>query len=105
MKIHKDDKVLITKGKYRGKTGNVLRVIPKENRIVVEGVNIAKKHTKPQKSGEKGKISEVPSPIYAFNVKLICKKCKKAVKVSYKIIERENKKKKIRICKKCGKET
>ena len=105
MKIYKDDKVLITKGKYRGKTGKVLRAIPKENRVVVEGVNIAKKHIKPQKSGEKGKTLEVPSPIHTSNMKLICKKCKKAVKVSYRIIKKENKKKKIRICKKCGKET
>jgi len=101
MKIKKGDKVLITKGKYRGKTGKVLKALPGENKIVVEDINIVKKHTKPTKSGEKGKILEFPKPLFASNAKLICKKCGKAARTESKII----KDKKNRVCKKCGKQT
>lgn len=105
MKIKKGDTVLITKGKYRGKTGKVLKALPKENRVIVEAVNIVKKHTKPKKSGEKGKILEIPASIRVSNVKLICKKCKKASRISYKVVSKKEKEVKIRICKRCGKET
>ena len=109
MKIKKGDTVLITKGKYRGKTGKVLKAIPKENRVVVSGVNIVKKAVRPKREGEKGKILEIPAPIAVSNVKLICKKCKKATRIGYKIkskVENQKLKRiKVRICKKCGKET
>ena len=105
MKIRKNDTVLVTKGKYRGKKGKVLRAMPKQNQLIVEGVNILKKHAKPKKTGEKGKILEITGPIFISNVKLICKKCKKAVKTGYKFIVKKDKKVKVRICKKCGKET
>lgn len=100
MKIKKGDTALITKGKYRGKIGKVLKVFPKERKILVEGINIVRKHQKPKRTGEKGQIVEMPSPINASNAKLICSKCGKAVRVGYKIVE----KKKYRICKKCGQE-
>ncbi len=108
MKIKKGDIVLVTKGKYRGKKGKVLKAIPKENRLIVEGVNIVKKHARPKKSGEKGKILEIPSPIFASNTKLICQKCKKPTKIGYLLkpdSKGKKKTKKTRICKKCGKET
>lgn len=105
MKIHKNDTVLITKGKYRGKKGKVLRSMPKQNQLIVDGVNIVKKHIRPQKSDEKGKILETPAPINTANVKLICKKCKKATKAGYKFATKKDKKIKVRVCKKCGKET
>jgi len=105
MKIKKGDTVLVTKGKYRSKTGKVLRALPKDNRVIVEGVNIVKRHTRPRKTGEKGKILETPAPIYVSNIKLICKKCKKPTKISYKIVLKKGKKTKTRVCKKCGKET
>ncbi len=100
MKIHKGDTVLIISGKDRGKKGKVLKALPKERKVVVEGVNLIKKHQKPKKSGEKGQIVEMASPIDVSNVKLLCPKCKKPVRVGYKIIDD----KKYRICKKCGKE-
>jgi len=100
MKIKKGDIILVISGKYRAKTGKVLRVFPKENKILVEGINIIKKHQKPRKSGEKGQIIEMSSPIDVSNVKLICLKCGKATRVGYKIRE----KKKYRICKKCEQE-
>ncbi len=105
MKIKKNDKVLVIKGKYRGKTSVVLKTMPKQDRVVVEGINIVKKRSKPRKSGEKGKVLEVTAPMFAANLKLICKKCKKATRIGYKTILEKGGKKKIRFCKKCGGET
>lgn len=105
MKIKKGDVVLIISGKYRGKKGKVLKTFPKEKKILVEGVNLVKKHQRPKKEGEKGQIIEMPSPIGVSNAKLICPKCEKATRVGYKIISNlKNQKSKVRICKKCGKE-
>lgn len=100
MKIKKNDQVLIISGKSRGRKGKVLEVFPKKEKIIVEGVEVRKKHVKPKKSGEKGQIIEAPAPIFVSNVKLICPKCGKATRVGYEIA----KKKKYRICKKCGQE-
>jgi len=100
MKIRKGDTVLIISGKDRGKTGKVLNVFPREEKVVVEGTNIRKKHVRPRRSGEKGQIVEMPAPLSISNVKLICPKCSKATRVGYKIAEE----KKYRICKKCGQE-
>lgn len=100
MKIRKNDTVLIISGKDRGKRGKVLDVFPKEERLVVEGVNLRKKHVKPKKSGEKGQVVELPGLLSSSNVKLVCPKCSEPARVGYKIIE----KKKYRICKKCNQE-
>ena len=100
MKIRKGDTVLIISGKDKGREGKVLKVFPKANQIVVEGMNLKKKHRKPRKTGEKGQVVEVSQPMDVSNVKLICPKCKKATRVGYKIVEG----KKYRICKKCGQE-
>ncbi len=98
MRIKKGDTVLIISGKDREKSGKILQVFPKENRIMVEGINLRKKHRKPKRSGEKGQIVTLPGLISASNAKLICSKCGKATRVGYKIAEG----KKYRICKKCG---
>lgn len=100
MKIKKKDTVLITSGKDKGKKGTVLRILVKENRLVVENVNLRKRHQKPKKSGEKGQIVAVSSPIALANVKLVCPKCGQGTRVGYKIVD----KKKYRICKKCNSE-
>lgn len=105
MKIKKGDTVLIISGKYRGKRGKVLKTFPTRqagypNRILVEGINLVKKHQRPKRMGEKGQMIELPKPIDVSNVKLICPKCGKATRIGYKIIEG----KKYRICKKCGAE-
>lgn len=99
MKIKKNDTVLIISGKYTKKTGKVLRAFPKDNKVLVEGINLKKKHQKPRKSGDKGEIITVPVPMQVSNVKLICPKCSKAVRVGY----RKEGGKKYRICKKCDK--
>lgn len=100
MRIKKGDTVLIISGKDKGKKGKILEVLSKEGKILVEGVNLMKKHQKPKKTGEKGQIIQLPKPIDVSNVKLICLKCGKPTRIGYKIVE----KKKYRTCKKCGQE-
>ena len=98
MKIRKGDTVLIVSGKDRRKKGKVLEVFPRDDRAVIEGANLRKKHVKPKRSGQKGQIIEMPFPIHLSNLKLICQKCGKPTRVGSKI--KENKK--FRVCKKCG---
>lgn len=100
MKIIKDDTVLIISGKDKGKKGKVLDVFPKENKVMVEGANLKKKHQKPKKSGEKGQIISLPGPLSISSVKLICPKCGKATRVGFKV----KGKNKVRVCKKCKQE-
>ena len=100
MKIHKGDQILIISGKDRGKRGKVLDVFPSEGRLMVEGLNLRKKHAKPKKQGEKGQVVEIPAPIQISNIELICTKCGKPTRVGYKIIDN----KKYRMCKKCQQE-
>lgn len=98
MKIKKGDTVLITSGKDRGRTGKVLKSLLKKESILVEGINLKKKHIRPKKGGEKGQVVEIPAPLPASNVKIICPKCKKTTRIGCRI----EKKKKYRICKKCN---
>ena len=98
MKIRKGDTVQILSGNDKGKTGEVLEVIPKADKIVVKGANIRKKHVKPRKQGEEGGIISVECAIPAAKVNVVCSKCGKATKVGYG----EEKGEKIRVCKKCG---
>lgn len=101
MKIKKNDKVLIISGKDKGRKGKVIEAFPQKNSVVVEGMNMSKKHIRPKKSGEKGQIVQLPSPIDSSNLKIICKNCGKPARVGYKVSPG---KRKVRVCKKCGKE-
>ncbi len=92
------DTVMVINGKDRGKTGKVLQVSPSEGKVIVEGINIVKKHVKPRRMGEPGGIIEAESALYADKVQLVCPKCGKAVRVGHVI----NDGKKVRVCKKCG---
>ena len=69
MHVKKDDKVIILTGKDKGKTGTVLKSIPKEGKVVVSGINLSKRHQKPRKAGEKGQILDKAMPIHASNVR------------------------------------
>ena len=100
MKIKKNDQVLILKGKDRGKKGKVLEVFPSAEKILVENINLVKKHRRPRRQGEKGQIVEVPKALHISNVKLICSKCGAAARIGYKLTETG----KLRICKKCQQE-
>lgn len=96
-KIKKGDLVLMIRGKDRGKTGKVIKVFPREQKIIVEGLNLVKKHQKPKRAGEKGEIIQIPRKVWWSNVKLICPSCKKPTRVGF-FKDEEGK---FRICKKC----
>lgn len=100
MRLKTGDQVLIISGKDRGRKGKIIRTLPKKGRVVVEGMNIHKKHTRPRRQGQKGEIVETAAPLDASNTKLICTKCSKAVRVECKFASG----KKYRACKKCGEE-
>jgi len=97
MKIKTGDKVEIILGKDRGKSGKVIQVFKKENKIVVEGLNKIKKHMRPSQKGEKGQIIELSGPINLSNILLLCPKCEKKTRIGLKL----DGGKKSRICKKC----
>ncbi|MDP2820804.1 MAG: 50S ribosomal protein L24 [bacterium] len=101
MKLKKGDTVLIISGKDKGKKGKIVKAFPKNNKIVVERVNIRKKHLRPKRSGEKGQIVESFGPIDVSNAKFLCPKCSKPTRIGYQLVEAE-KIKKIRVCKKCN---
>ena len=100
MKIRKNDQVLIISGKDKNRKGKVIETLPKQGKVVVEGINLRKKHIKPKKSGEKGQIVTVPGPFDASDVKIICPKCNKATRIGYQEKKKEDKNK-VRMCKKC----
>lgn len=100
MRIKKGDKIKKIAGKDKGKEGKVLRTIPDEGKIVVEKINLVKRHKKPRRHGDKGQRIEMPAPFDASNAMIICPSCGKATRISYKFVGE----KKVRTCKKCGKE-
>jgi large subunit ribosomal protein L24 len=97
--IRKNDTVVVTTGKDRGKRGRVLKVVADKNRLVVEGVNFIKRHTKanPQRN-IKGGLVEREAPLHASNVQLVCPECGKATRLGRRILEDGRK---VRICRKC----
>ncbi|MGC8651238.1 MAG: 50S ribosomal protein L24 [Minisyncoccia bacterium] len=98
MNIKRGDLVIIKKGKDKGKTGKVIKVFPKENKLSVEALNLVKKIKRAKKEGEKGEIILLPRPISRANVMLICPHCKKPTKIAMRV----DNGKKVRVCKKCG---
>ncbi|KKQ23324.1 MAG: 50S ribosomal protein L24 [Candidatus Wolfebacteria bacterium GW2011_GWC1_37_10] len=98
MKIKKGDNVKIITGKDKGKNGKILAVFPVKGRILVEGLNLYKKHVRPKHTGEKGQTVMIPRSIDVSNVGLICPSCNKITRIGHRI-EGE---KKLRVCKKCG---
>ena len=101
MSIKKGDKVVVLSGKDKGKQGTVLTVMPKESKVIVEGVNVATKHKKPTNQTEQGGIIKMEAPIYACKVQRICPKCDKPTRPAHKLLEGG---KKVCVCKKCGAE-
>ena len=98
MSIKKDDTVVVITGKDKGQRGKVLKVIPKEGKVVVEKINMVSRHTRPRKQGEEGGIIQKEAPLYACKVMRVCPKCGKATREAFKV---ENGAK-VRVCKKCG---
>ncbi len=101
MKIKKGDNVKVMTGKDKGKTGKVIQVFPALNKIVVEGVNIAFKHVRTRKQGEKGQKIEFASPLSAANAMIVCPKCAKPSRFGSKELSTDGKKRKVRVCRKC----
>ena len=99
MHVVKEDTVKVLSGKYRGKTGKVLKVFPKENRVIVEGVNIIKRHTKPSQKNQQGGIVEKEAPVNASNVMVIDPKTNEPTRVGYMYLEDGSK---VRISRKSG---
>lgn len=100
MKIKKNDNVIVIAGKDKGKSGKVIKAMPSEGKVVVESVNIKKKHMRPRKSGQKGQIVEIAAPIHVSNVMIKDPKTGKPSKIGTKIVGD----KKVRISKKSGEE-
>ena len=98
MKIRKGDNVQVLSGNDKGKTGEVLEVIPGTQKIIVKGINVRKKHVKARKQGEEGGIIPVECAIHASKVNVVCPKCGKATRIGYQI----EKDQKVRVCKKCN---
>jgi len=100
MLIKKGDNVKIIAGKDKGKTGKVVLVLPKINRIVVEGVAIRKRNMRPRKQGQKGQVAQLPTAFNASNAMIVCPSCAKPARIGKKTSGG----KKTRSCKKCGAE-
>jgi large subunit ribosomal protein L24 len=98
MKIRKGDRVQVLTGKDRGKTGTVSRSIPTRGKVIVDGVNIAKKHQKPTSATTQGGIIDKEMPIPVANVAVVCGACGKPTRVGYRF---ESDGTKVRICRKC----
>ena len=99
MKLKTGDKVVVISGSNKGKEGTIAKVLKDENRVVVSGVNLRKKHLKPKNNNGTGEIVEVEAPIHASNVMLLDPKTNKPTRVGIKIDEKGNK---IRVAKKSG---
>ena len=99
MQIRKNDSVMVISGKERGKTGKVLRVNPKEDAVIIERINVVKRHTKPRGPQQAGGIVEKEASIPASNIMIMCDKCNASVRIGKKILTDGNK---VRVCRRCG---
>jgi len=98
MKLKVGDTVKITGGKDKGRQGKIDRVLPTDTKVVIKGINIYKRHVKPQGKDKPGGIVEVERPLSVANVAIICSKCNQVTRVGYKVTKGGGK---VRICKKC----
>lgn len=99
MKIRKNDTVTIIAGKDRGKRGKVRRVLPEENRVIVEGINMIKRHSRARRAARQAGIIELEAPIHLSNVAIVCNKCGKPTRVGFRFLADG---KKVRICHSCN---
>lgn len=97
--VKRGDTVEVLHGKYRGKRGKVLRVLPKQGRIIVEGVMVVKRHTKPHEKLPTGGIVEKELPIPASKVMLVCTRCGRPARVGHQVLDDGTK---VRMCRRCG---
>ncbi|TYO95721.1 LSU ribosomal protein L24P [Geothermobacter ehrlichii] len=97
--VKKDDTVMVLAGKEKGKTGKVLRVLRDSDRVIVENLNMVKRHTRPSQANQEGGIIEKEAPIAISNVMLVCGACNKATRTGYRFLDDGSK---VRFCKKCN---
>jgi len=108
MRIKKNDIVIVRRGKDRStsdktRTGKVLHVFPGRNRLIIEGINMISRHTRPTQSNPKGGIVRREAPIHRSNIALYCKSCDGPSKIGFKLIDDgKGAKTKLRLCRKCG---
>jgi len=98
MRIHKGDRVQVLQGKDRGRSGEVMRAIPSENKVIVEGVNIHKRHQRPRRGTMQGGIIDKDMPMHVSSVAIICSNCG-PTRIGYRQDEQGRK---LRVCRKCG---
>lgn len=96
MKLKKGDKIRVMSGKDKGRGGTIEKVLPTKNQVLVPGINVYKKHTRPR-GQNKGGIIDVVRPLAASKVALVCPKCKKTTRIGYRLEDRS----KVRICRRC----
>jgi large subunit ribosomal protein L24 len=101
MRIHKGDQVIVRAGKDKGKKAEVVRAFPSEHKVIVEGVNVAKRHAKPTRATQQGGVIDKFMPIHVSSVALVCKSCDQPTRIGMKFEEDGEK---VRICRKCGAE-
>ena len=101
IRLQKGDTVVVLAGKYKGKTGKIVATHPSENKVTVEGVNIVKKHVKPNRANPQGGIVELTKPIWVSKVAIVDPSTKKASRIGYKVDKDGNK---VRVFKQSGKE-
>ena len=101
MRIRKGDRVIVRSGKYKGHRSEVVRAMPDERKVVLEGVNVAKRHTKPTAGTYQGGIIDKFMPIPVCTVSLVCPSCGEATRVGARV---DDQGRKVRVCKKCGAE-
>jgi large subunit ribosomal protein L24 len=99
LSVKKNDLVKVIAGKEKGKSGRILKVLPRKNRIVIEKINFVKRHSRPSGQTRQGGIIEREAPINVSNVMVVCEKCNVPVRIGKKILDDG---KKVRMCKKCG---
>jgi large subunit ribosomal protein L24 len=97
--IKKNDLVMVTDGREKGKSGRVLRVFREKERVIIEKINFIKRHARPHGQQKRGGILEKEAPLHISNVMLLCEKCNKPVRIGHRMLEGG---KKARFCKKCG---
>ena len=97
--IKKDDKVIVLAGKEKGKIGTVLKVDSEKGRLLVEKINMVKRHTRPGGRGAQGGIVEREAPVHISNVMIVCSKCAEPSRIGKRVFEDGSK---VRVCKKCG---
>jgi large subunit ribosomal protein L24 len=104
MHVHKNDTVVVKTGNYLSKEGKVLKVFPETNRIIIEGVNMIKRHTKPSQTNPQGGVVQKEAPIHASNVMVKCPKCNMPARIGHKHVTdaTSGKKTTMRICRNCG---